>query len=159
MTIRPYFAVIGAAFLLSGCMESLTDVQCVPVPLAVAEVRGDTVFTTTGLAYIEGEDGSGVALDWCHMTAVHYTGYLVDGSQFDTTRDHGQPLVFTPGLGVLIDGFEQGVIGLRAGGTRRLIIPPGLGFGSEPRRDANGQVVVPGNSTLVYDIEVVQIAL
>ena len=72
-------------------------------------------------------------------------------------RDIGRPLVFTPGLGALIDGFEQGVIGMRTCGTRRLIIPPNLGFGAEPLRNQAGEIIVPGNSTVVYDVELLEI--
>jgi len=158
MTIR-LVALLLAGVFSTGCLEDITDVECRSVPVSVMEVRGDTLVTTTGLAYIEGEEGTGDALDWCHLTAVHYTGFLLDGNQFDTSRDTQQPLTFTPGLGALIDGFEQGVIGMRRGATRRLIIPPELGFGSQPRHNEAGEVVVPGNSTLVYDIEVLEIAV
>jgi FKBP-type peptidyl-prolyl cis-trans isomerase len=116
-------------------------------------VIGDTITTTTGLRYIEGVAGTGVVADWCQVMAIHYDAYFLDGTKFDSSRDDNQALVFTPGLGALIDGLEQGVIGMRVAGTRRLIIPPSLGFGSEPRRDPTGEVVIPGNSTLVYDIE------
>lgn len=128
------------------------------MPFDQASVSGDTITTTTGLRYIEGAPGTGSAVEWCRTLAVHYEGFLLDGTKFDSSRDRDQPLVFATGFGALIDGFEQGVIGMRASGTRRLIIPPALGFGSEPRRNEAGEIVVPGNSTVVYDIEVLEIA-
>lgn len=156
--MRLYVAMLAAA-LLAGCIDSPTVPECVPAPFTVAEVRGDTILTSTGLSYIDGDAGTGAAMDWCDLIAVHYTGFLLDGTQFDSSLDRGQPEIFMPGFTGLIDGFEQGVIGLRTGGTRRLIIPPELGFGSEPRHNQAGEVVVPGNSTVVYDIEVLEIAV
>jgi FKBP-type peptidyl-prolyl cis-trans isomerase FkpA len=145
------------AALLVGCIDRVNAPSCTPVQVSQASVSGDTVTTTTGLRYIEGTVGPGVAVDWCRSVAIHYDGFLLDGTKFDSSRD-GNPLVFAPGFRGLIDGVEQGVVGVRKGGTRRLIIPPGLGFGPEPRRDTSGQVVIPGNSTVVYDIEVVDVA-
>jgi FKBP-type peptidyl-prolyl cis-trans isomerase FkpA len=146
-----------AVSILAGCVDKITGTRCEPTAFDVAEVRGDTIVTTTGLRWLEGSPGTGAALEWCQLTAVHFEGYLLDGSMFDGSRD-GLPLIFTPGFSGVIPGFEQGVVGLRTGGTRRLIIPPGLGYGAEPRRDASGQVVIPANSTLVYDVEVMEIA-
>ena len=140
-----------------ACFHSLTAPPCTAVDFTQASVSGDTITTTTGLRYIEGAAGVGNALPWCRSLAVHYTGYLLDGTKFDSSRDIGRPLVFTPGLGALIDGFEQGVIGMRTCGTRRLIIPPNLGFGAEPLRNQAGEIIVPGNSTVVYDVEMLEI--
>jgi FKBP-type peptidyl-prolyl cis-trans isomerase len=138
----------------SGCIEKIAIPECTPVSFSSSSVSGDTVTTTTGLRYIEGTAGSGLSVDWCRNVAVHFDGFLLDGTKVDSSRDGGVPLLFAPGLGGLIAGFEQGVIGLRVGSTRRLIIPPELGFGAEPRTNASGEVIVPGNSTLVYDIEI-----
>lgn len=158
MTVRMGTVLCASVGLLTGCSDPLTVPRCNPVSFDQASVSGDTITTTTGLRYIEGELGTGAALEWCRTLAVHYTGYLLDGTKFDSSRDMDRPLVFVPGYGDLIDGFEQGVIGMRTGATRRLIIPPELGFGSEPRRNEAGEIVVPGNSTVVYDVEVLQIA-
>jgi len=140
-----------------ACFHSLTAPPCTAVDFTQASLSGDTITTTTGLRYIEGAAGVGNALPWCRSLAVHYTGYLLDGTKFDSSRDIGRPLVFTPGLGALIDGFEQGVIGMRTCGTRRLIIPPNLGFGAEPLRNQAGEIIVPGNSTVVYEVEMLEI--
>ncbi len=143
---------------VSGCLDKVSAPTCSPVAFTQASASADTITTTTGLRYIEGTVGAGVAVDWCNTVAIHYDAFLLDGTRFDTSRDTDMPLVFSPGLGDLIDGIEQGVIGVRIGGTRRLIISPALGFGPDPRRDQDGQIVIPGNSTVVYDIEVVQVA-
>ncbi len=142
----------------SGCIERIAVPECTPVTFSPSSVSGDTVTTTTGLRYIEGTAGTGLSVDWCRNVAVHFEGFLLDGTKIDSSRDRGIPLVFAPGLRGVIAGVEQGVVGLRVGSTRRLIIPPDLGFGPEPRRDAIGQIIVPGNSTVVYDIEILQVA-
>lgn len=157
-TFRMALLLSASIVPLMACGDPLEAPPCEPTAVTQASVSGDTITTNTNLRYLEGEPGSGIAAEWCRTLAVHYTAHLLDGTQFDSSREVNQPLVFTPGFGGLIDGFEQGVIGMRAGGTRRVIIPPALGFGSEPRRNAAGEIVVPANSTVVYDIEVLQIA-
>jgi FKBP-type peptidyl-prolyl cis-trans isomerase len=144
--------------LAAGCLEKLSGPECRPVEFSQASVNGDTITTTTGLRYLEGAAGESPVVEWCNTVAIHYDAFLLDGTLFDSSRQDGAPLVFTPGVGALIDGVEQGVIGVHRRGTRRLIIPPELGFGSGPRRDDDGRVVVPANSTVVYDIEVIEIA-
>jgi len=143
--------------LIAGCADPLTAPPCTAMPFVQASVSGDTITTTTGLRYIEGAPGTGGALPWCRSVAVHYTGYLLDGSKFDSSVDIGRPLIFTPGVGTLIDGFEQGVIGMRTCGTRRLIVPPDLGYGANPVKNDSGRVIIPANSTVVFDIRMLEI--
>lgn len=102
--------------------------------------------------------GTGAEANSGRAVAVNYTGWLYSatatdnkGTQFDSSLAAGRtPLVFTVGAGV-IPGFSQGVIGMRVGGLRRVIIPPNLGYGSQ----ANG--AIPGNSTLVFEIELLAV--
>jgi FKBP-type peptidyl-prolyl cis-trans isomerase len=156
MNIRCLLCV--PALLLAGCFHNPLGIPpCTAGSFSQASVSADTITTTTGLRYIEGTVGNGLATGWCKAVSVHYIAYLLDGTKLESTHDTGIPVLFTPGVGALIDGFEQGVIAMHAGGTRRLIVPPGLGYGAQPVRDANGQVIVPANSTLVYDIEIVQV--
>lgn len=149
-------AGVLAAMLLAACIDPPTAAVCTPAAVDTASVSGDTITTSAGLRFIDDSLGTGAALPWCTTVAVLYTAYLMDGTPFDST-DIDRPLRFAPGLGDLIDGFEQGVVGMRTGGTRRLIIPPELGYGSEPVRDNDGTIIVPGNSTLVFDVEVLGI--
>ena len=82
---------------------------------------------------------------------VHYTGTLKDGTKFDSSVDKGTPFTFTVGKGV-IDGWSQGVVGMKQGGKRQLVIPPSLGYGAQGSGNK-----VPPNSTLLFDIEVLKI--
>jgi FKBP-type peptidyl-prolyl cis-trans isomerase len=157
MMLRSWLMVLGLGLVATACIDPIETEPCTPVDYSVAEMRGDTVVTTTGLRWLEGAPGTGPELQWCQMTAVHYDAYLLDGTLIGSSRDL-LPLIFTPGFSGLIDGFEQGVVGVRAGGSRRLIIPPELGYGASGLQDNQGEVIIPPNSTLVYDINVIEIA-
>jgi FKBP-type peptidyl-prolyl cis-trans isomerase len=79
---------------------------------------------------------------------VHYTGWLLDGTKFDSSVDRGKPFSFHLGAGEVIRGWDEGVAGMKVGGKRKLRIPAELGYGS---RGAGG--VIPGNATLIFDVE------
>ena len=83
---------------------------------------------------------------------VNYVGTLTNGTKFDSSYDSGQPFTFRLGAGQVIAGFDQGVVGMRVGGKRRLTIPPSLGYGIQPKGS------IPGNSTLIFEVELVSIA-
>jgi FKBP-type peptidyl-prolyl cis-trans isomerase len=153
-----FFALFaaGAAVSASGCVESVSGLDCRAVNNVTASTRADTVITDNGLKYRDLTVGAGAQVQSvaeCQDVTLRYSGRLTNGTVFSATRSDP----FTIGAGGLIVGFEQGVVGMKVGGTRQLIIPPSLGYGSTPRTDGNGNVIIPANSTLVFDIELVSI--
>jgi FKBP-type peptidyl-prolyl cis-trans isomerase len=113
----------------------------------------------TELVTVDENSGSGNEAVTGRQVSVHYTGWLYDGSrpehkgsQFDSSRDRGEPFQFRLGAGEVIPGWDQGVTGMRVGGRRTLTIPPRLGYGS---RGAGG--VIPPNATLVFDVELLDV--
>jgi len=84
---------------------------------------------------------------------VHYTGWLEDGTKFDSSHDRNQTFTFKLGAGQVIQGWDQGFAGMKIGGTRKLTIPPGMGYGE---RGAGG--VIPPNATLVFKVDLISIS-
>ena len=106
------------------------------------------VTTKTGLKYKDFEVGQGQFPSPGRKVSVHYTGWLTNGQKFDSSVDRGQPFEFVLGASQVIKGWDEGVVTMRIGGKRRLIIPPQLGYGD---RGAGG--VIPPGATLVFDVQ------
>ncbi|ALK34420.1 FKBP-type peptidyl-prolyl cis-trans isomerase [Burkholderia plantarii] len=112
-----------------------------------------TVVTTdSGLKYEELTEGTGAEAKSGQSVTVHYTGWLTDGQKFDSSKDRNDPFVFVLGGGMVIKGWDEGVQGMKVGGTRRLTIPAALGYGA---RGAGG--VIPPNATLVFEVELLAV--
>ncbi len=117
------------------------------------QVLGDTITLPSGLKYIDVRVGAGAAAETGHSVSVHYSGWLEDGTRFDTSRQGGRgPFTFQVGTGNVIQGWHQGLPGLRVGGMRRLIVPPGLAYGAQGRPPS-----IPADATLIFDIELMRI--
>lgn len=108
--------------------------------------------TPSGLIYDDVTVGSGDAAAIGQTVSVHYTGWLTDGTKFDSSKDRNEPFEFPLGAGYVIRGWDEGVQGMRVGGVRKLTIPPELGYGA---RGAGG--VIPPNATLVFEVELLEI--
>ena len=95
--------------------------------------------------------GEGVEVQNGDTLQVHYIGTLEDGTKFDSSRDREEPFEFTLGAGQVIMGWDQGLLGMKVGGIRKLTIPPELGYGE------NGQGSIPANATLIFEVEILSI--
>ena len=108
--------------------------------------------TGSGLAIEDLSEGSGTQAAVGHTVVVHYTGWLSDGSKFDSSRDRNEPFEFPLGRRWVIAGWDEGVQGMKIGGTRRLTIPPQIGYGA-----AGAGGVIPPNATLVFEVELLDL--
>jgi len=111
-----------------------------------------SITTASGLLIEDITEGSGAEAAAGHTVSVHYTGWLTDGSKFDSSKDRNDPFDFPLGARHVIAGWDEGVQGMKVGGVRKLTIPPNLGYGA---RGAGG--VIPPNATLVFEVELLAI--
>lgn len=110
------------------------------------------VTTESGLQIEDIECGEGDEAVTGQLVSVHYVGTLEDGTQFDSSRDRGEPFQFPLGGGQVIQGWDEGVQGMKIGGLRKLTIPPELGYGQ-----AGAGGVIPPNATLIFEIELLAV--
>lgn len=148
MRIAPLLAPAALCLLASACLNDSTgssNTQC-PSPNFSTTMSGDTVVSSTGLRYVNTVVGTGATAQICRGAAVRYVGRLEStGAVFDSVA-LDTVFKFTPGLSNIIPGFAEGVLGMKVGGQRRLIIPPSLAYG------AQGSGPIPPNSTVIFDV-------
>jgi FKBP-type peptidyl-prolyl cis-trans isomerase len=135
-----YLLVLCLAVLLSACADkekSPSTSSPSPPTASATELKMEDTKLGTGAVATPGKNVS-----------VHYTGWLTNGTKFDSSKDRGEPFAFSLGAGQVIRGWDQGVAGMKVGGIRKLTIPPNLGYGE---RGAGG--VIPPNATLVFEVE------
>ena len=121
--------------------------------IALAACSGDDGNpAASGLQIVDLEVGTGAAAEPGRTISVHYTGWLADGTQFDSSLDSGQPFSFPLGAGRVIQGWEEGLVGMKVGGKRRLIIPPELAYG-----ELGFSNLIPPNAELTFEIELLDI--
>jgi FKBP-type peptidyl-prolyl cis-trans isomerase FkpA len=131
-----------------------TFIACGGSDNSPSSTGGDGVSSITSLQVTDVKVGTGTEATNGKSVTVHYTGWLYNesapdkhGTKFDSSRDRNQPFVFTLGAGGVIAGWDQGILGMKIGGQRTLVIPPSLGYGSR------GNPPIPPNATLVFDVE------
>ena len=137
-----------ATMMLVAC--SPAENTSAPAPVSVAE--GAAATAPSGLIIEELAVGSGATALAGTRVSVHYTGWLTNGTKFDSSHDRNQPFEFQLGAGQVIRGWDEGVAGMRVGGKRKLTIPPQLGYGA---RGAGG--VIPPDAVLVFEIELLDV--
>jgi FKBP-type peptidyl-prolyl cis-trans isomerase FkpA len=148
-------AALGATLLLS--CERASPVAANPDPkqnqyAASLGVNLDTMrLQPTGLYTGDAKVGTGAEATPGAQVKVHYTGWLPGGQKFDSSRDRNEPFEFVLGAGEVIQGWDQGVAGMRVGGRRTLVIPPHMGYG------ARGTGPIPANAVLVFDVELLDV--
>jgi peptidylprolyl isomerase len=143
----------GAGGVIPPDTTIILDVEMVDItpgsPDAPAEVDPDEyVVTDSGLKYYDLVEGDGAEAEPGQTVLVHYTGWLEDGTKFDSSLDRGQPFTFVLGSGQVIAGWDEGVAGMKVGGRRQLVIPADLGYGAQ---GSGG--TIPPNATLIFDVE------
>lgn len=146
----------GAGAVIPPNSDLIFDVELIsfetPQPIVAFDVTGkDTITTASGLQYVVVQEGEGVNPNAGQEVSVHYTGYLTDGTMFDSSVERGEPIAFFVGKGQVIRGWDEGIMLLNIGAKARFIIPSDLAYGE---RGAGG--VIPPNATLVFDVELVE---
>ena len=132
--------LLSLVLLLSSCSKN-----------GPTKVSGAGTTTTSGLQYWDITTGSGATAAPGHEVAVQYTGWLTDGTKFASSVDDGQPFIFPLGAHRVIQGWDEGVAGMKVGGKRQLRIPPNLAYGSRPAGP------IPPNSTLIFEVELLDV--
>ena len=137
-------------FLVSACADPQNGKadQTAPSASAAPAEGGETVTTPTGLKYVDLKVGDGPEAVPGQNVEVHYTGWLENGTKFDSSHDRQEPFTFRLGAGEVIEGWDQGVAGMKVGGKRKLTIPSDLGYGDQ---GAGG--TIPPGATLIFEVE------
>jgi peptidylprolyl isomerase len=152
---------VFAVLTLAGCASAPPPAPPAPAGAAVttpaapapAAAGPKEITTSSGLHYTDLVVGNGPLAEDGMKVSVHYTGWLTNGTKFDSSLDRGQPFSFELGASQVIVGWDEGVKGMRVGGKRKLVIPPELGYGE---RGAGGGVIPP-NATLVFEVELLNV--
>ena len=133
-------------------IKVVVDLLGIKVPVKRWDVdTSKTLVTPSGLKYIPVKEGTGIKADSGKIVKVDYSGYFLDGKKFDSSVDRGQPFTFVLGTKSVIPGWEEGISLMKEGGKAELIIPPDLAYGK------NGRGIIPPNSTLVFDVELLEV--
>lgn len=143
------FLLILSIALLAQTKKPTSSDKKADGPTAVS---GKPTTTSSGLEYWDIKKGTGKLAEKGKKVSVHYTGWLTNGKEFDSSRDVGEPIQFDLGTGQVIKGWDEGIAGMKVGGKRQLKIPPALGYGARGFGSS-----IPPNSTLVFDVELMDV--
>jgi FKBP-type peptidyl-prolyl cis-trans isomerase FkpA len=130
----------------------LLAVLVLALMVACSQSSGKEITMADGLKYTDDQVGTGAEALAGKTVSVHYTGWLTDGTKFDSSKDRGQPFSFPLGAGRVIKGWDEGVAGMKVGGKRTLTIPPNLGYGAQGAPGA-----IPPNATLKFEVELLDV--
>ena len=162
LRLWPVLLVLAAAVVLGACGdgEDAASEAVNPDALDGPVLTDGEQFTTTasGLRYRDLRVGDGATPKAGDVVEVHYTGWLTDGKQFDSSRAEGRvPIKFPLGQGMVIAGWDEGLSTMQVGGHRKLVIPAKLGYGDRGWVEADGTVSIPPGATLVFQVELLSI--
>jgi FKBP-type peptidyl-prolyl cis-trans isomerase FkpA len=149
---KQWIGTIILALLIAAALVAINQDRLFPDPPIISEANPNMITTNSGLQYEDLVIGDGQEAQAGDLVSVHYTGWLTDGTKFDSSKDRNQPFEFSLGAGMVIRGWDEGVAGMNIGGQRKLTIPANLGYGS---RGAGG--VIPPNANLVFEVELLGI--
>lgn len=152
---------IVVALIIIAALYFMSKGGTIPDGMDQQNQTAATANATSSVGQVQGQDvsiGTGVEAKAGDIVSVLYVGKLEDGTVFDSSAAHGNdPLTFDLGTTTLIAGFQIGINGMKVGGERLLSIPPTLGYGDQDVKDAGGKVVIPANSTLIFDVKLVSV--
>ena len=148
--IKPRFLALSTVSVFVAL--AVASAQPQKSPLEPTKVTGKPKTTASGLQYWDITVGTGATAAAGKTVKVHYTGWLTNGKKFDSSLDRGEPFAFSLGAGQVIKGWDEGVAGMKIGGKRQLKIPPELGYGARGAGNA-----IPPNSTLIFDVELLDV--
>ncbi len=138
--------------IICSCVVAMIGPFCVQeIDMAHGNDR-ETITTPSGLQYVDLVKGPGREAHVGETAIVHYTGWLENGTKFDSSVDRGDPFSFRLGAGRVIKGWDEGVVGMHIGTKRKLTIPPHLGYG---RRGAGR--IIPPDATLIFEVELLDL--
>jgi FKBP-type peptidyl-prolyl cis-trans isomerase len=149
-------AVLALGLVFVGCSGKKADEggnTNVPAksPERPTESSNPTTTTDTGLQIQDITEGTGATAETGKVVAMHYTGWLMDGKKFQSSLDRGKPYTIKLGAGEVIKGWDEGIVGMKVGGKRKLTIPPNLAYGEA------GRGPIPPNSTLVFEVDLMSV--
>ena len=149
-------AVVVAGFFFLPNFTKNNNALNTQTPVPTTQENTAAVSATNGLLVQDEVAGTGATAQAGDVVSVNYTGKLQNGTVFDSSVGK-QPFQFILGKGQVIAGWEQGLVGMKVGGKRVLVIPSALAYGAQEMKDSTGKVVIPANATLMFEVELLKV--